>query len=129
MNDVFVSIKVDREERPDIDNIYMLACQMLNGNGGWPLSIIMTPDKKPFFAGTYFPKESGYGRIGFKDLIRNVDSAWKEKRNEITESVNHISFSLSQVQSKTEKVQIDEKYLETTFNCKYCPLNILFSRN
>jgi hypothetical protein len=99
---------------------------MLNGNGGWPLSIIMTPDKKPFFAGTYFPNESGYGRIGFKDLIRNVNSAWKEKRNEITESVNHISFSLSHVQSKTEKVQIDGKHLETAFKYfanRYDPVN------
>jgi uncharacterized protein YyaL (SSP411 family) len=58
MNEVFVSIKVDREERPDIDNIYMTICQMMTGSGGWPLTIIMTPDKKPFFAGTYFSKDT-----------------------------------------------------------------------
>ena len=68
MNDTFVSIKVDREERPDIDGVYMSICQMIAGSGGWPLTIIMTPDKKPFFAGTYFPSENRYGRIGMKDL-------------------------------------------------------------
>ncbi len=60
MNDAFVSIKVDREERPDIDSIYMTVCQMLTGAGGWPLTIIMTPEKKPFFAGTYFPKDNRF---------------------------------------------------------------------
>ena len=64
MNRVFVSIKVDREERPDIDHIYMTVCQMITGGGGWPLNIVMTSDKKPFFAGTYFPKYSQHGRIG-----------------------------------------------------------------
>ncbi len=56
MNDSFINIKVDREERPDIDGIYMTVCQMMTGNGGWPLTIVMTPDRQPFFAGTYFPK-------------------------------------------------------------------------
>jgi uncharacterized protein len=91
MNQVFVSIKVDREERPDIDNIYMMVCQMMNGSGGWPLSIIMTPNKKPFFSGTYFPKESKYGRTGFKDLIKAIDEAWRTKRNEIEESAEEIT--------------------------------------
>ena len=63
MNENFVSIKVDREERPDLDNIYMIVCQMMTGSGGWPLTIIMTPDKKPFFAGTYFPKKSRYRTV------------------------------------------------------------------
>ncbi|HUH66400.1 MAG TPA: thioredoxin domain-containing protein, partial [Syntrophales bacterium] len=64
LNEVFVCIKVDREERPDIDKIYMNACQMMTGAGGWPLTVVMTPDKKPFFAATYIPRESGFGRIG-----------------------------------------------------------------
>ncbi|MFN3694046.1 MAG: thioredoxin domain-containing protein, partial [Ignavibacterium sp.] len=64
MNDTFVSIKVDREERPDIDGVYMSVCQMITGGGGWPLTIVMTPDKKPFFTGTYFPKYNRFGRIG-----------------------------------------------------------------
>ena len=72
MNDVFISIKVDWEERPDIDNIYMTALQMMIGGGGWPMTIIMTPDKKPFFAGTYFPKETKFGRMGIIDLMREI---------------------------------------------------------
>jgi uncharacterized protein YyaL (SSP411 family) len=72
LNEVFVSIKVDREERPDLDNIYMTVCQMMTGSGGWPLTIIMTPEKKPFFAGTYFPKESRFGRIGTRSGRGNM---------------------------------------------------------
>ena len=68
LNDAFISIKVDREERPDLDNIYMRVCQMLTGSGGWPLTILMTPDKKPFFAGTYIPRENSYGRMGMLEL-------------------------------------------------------------
>jgi uncharacterized protein YyaL (SSP411 family) len=64
MNETFINIKVDREERPDIDQVYMSVCQMLTGSGGWPLTIIMTPDKEPFYAASYRPKESRYGRIG-----------------------------------------------------------------
>ena len=69
LNRDFICIKVDREERPDIDSIYMSVCQMITGQGGWPLTIIMTSEKKPFFAGTYFPKESRFGITGLVDLI------------------------------------------------------------
>lgn len=96
MNDVFVSIKVDREERPDIDHIYMNVCQMMTGQGGWPLSIVMTPDKRPFFSGTYFPKENRFGRIGFKDLIKGIDNAWKTKRDEIEKNADQITSYLKQ---------------------------------
>ncbi len=72
MNETFVAIKVDREERPDIDNVYMTVSQLLTGSGGWPLTILMTPDKKPFFAGTYIPKESRFGRTGMLELIPQV---------------------------------------------------------
>ena len=71
LNDTFVCIKVDREERPDIDAVYMAACQMLTGSGGWPLSIFMTPQKKPFFAATYLPKNSRAGRAGLIDICRH----------------------------------------------------------
>src|SRR4030065_849014 len=101
MNEVFVSIKVDREERPDIDSIYMTVCQMMTGSGGWPLSIIMTPDKKPFFAGTYFPKESRYGRTGMKDLILQVKQLWKTKREELLKSSEKISLALMSSSSFT----------------------------
>ena len=69
LNENFVPVKVDREERPDIDSIYMNVCMMMTGHGGWPLTVFLTPDKKPFYAGTYFPKESSYTRIGLKDLL------------------------------------------------------------
>lgn len=94
MNDAFVSIKVDREERPDVDGIYMTICQMLTGSGGWPLTIVMTPDKKPFFAGTYFPKNSRYGRAGMLELIPRLDNIWKTKHEEVLKSAEEITRSL-----------------------------------
>ena len=94
MNEAFVSIKVDREERPDIDGIYMTVCQMLTGSGGWPLTIVMTPDKKPFFAGTYFPKVSRYGRSGMIELIPKLKELWKSKYEDIIKSAEEISSML-----------------------------------
>ncbi len=91
MNDTFISIKVDREERPDIDNIYMSVCQMLTGSGGWPLTIIMTPEQKPFFAGTYFPKESKGGRIGMMELIPKIKKAWDDQKEQIYSSADKIT--------------------------------------
>ncbi len=84
MNEYFVCIKVDREERPDIDRIYMAAAQrMMNGSGGWPLSVWMTPDLEPFYAGTYFPPEEKYGRPGFKQICEHTNSLWKDKREQV----------------------------------------------
>ncbi|MGH7790915.1 MAG: thioredoxin domain-containing protein, partial [Thermodesulfobacteriota bacterium] len=95
MNDAFVSIKVDREERPDIDSVYMSVCQMLSRGGcGWPLTIIMTPDKKPFFAATYIPKEPRFGRIGMVQLIPRIKEAWTTQRDEILESADKITAAL-----------------------------------
>jgi len=90
MNRVFVNIKVDREERPDIDHTYMTICQMLTGQGGWPLTIVMTPDKKPFYAATYLPKESRPQRIGMLDLVPAIQNAWSSDRENILESVERI---------------------------------------
>jgi uncharacterized protein YyaL (SSP411 family) len=87
LNEAFVCIKVDREERPDIDNIYMAVCQMATGRGGWPLTILMTPDKKPFFAATYLPKESRYGRTGLMDLVPHVTRLWRTRREEVIANV------------------------------------------
>ena len=83
LNENFVSIKVDREERPDIDAVYMSVCQAVTGAGGWPLTIIMTPEQKPFFAGTYFPKNGRYGQPGLMDILRQVTSLWKTRRKEL----------------------------------------------
>ncbi|MBI4317358.1 MAG: thioredoxin domain-containing protein [Chloroflexi bacterium] len=94
MNDVFVSIKVDREERPDIDMIYMTVCQMLIGSGGWPLTIVMTPDKKPFFAATYIPTRSAFGRVGMIELIPRIHQIWQTRRDEVIDSADKIAAAL-----------------------------------
>ena len=83
LNRDFVSIKVDREERPDIDGVYMTVCQLMTGQGGWPLTVVMTPDKEPFFAGTYFPRESVAGRMGMLDLLPRLAGAWRERRADV----------------------------------------------
>lgn len=94
LNKSFISIKVDREERPDIDSIYMTVCQRLTGSGGWPLTIFMTPDQKPFFAGTYFPKENKYGAIGFISLLQTISNKWSTSKDEIISSSDKIINSL-----------------------------------
>ena len=96
MNRSFISVKVDREERPDVDGVYMTVCQMLTGSGGWPLTIIMTPDKKPFFAGTYFPRESRFGRIGMLDLLPRVQKMWERDRAGILKLSTEITEQLKQ---------------------------------
>jgi len=83
MNAHFVSIKVDREERPDVDDIYMKATHLLTGSGGWPNSVFLTPDGKPFYAGTYFPPEDGHGRPGFPRLLRGLHEAWTSEREKV----------------------------------------------
>jgi hypothetical protein len=88
LNEHFISIKVDREERPDIDQVYMSYVMAATGSGGWPMTVFMTPDKKPFYGGTYFPPEDKYGRPGFKTLLLALNNSWKEKRSEIEESAN-----------------------------------------
>ena len=90
MNETFVCIKVDREERPDLDKFYMTAGQMMTGGGGWPLTIIMTQEKSPFFAATYIPKDSRFGRTGLRELILQAKQAWKGRRSEITQSATKI---------------------------------------
>lgn len=95
MNEAFVNIKVDREERPDIDGVYMEVAQMITGRGGWPLTIIMTPEKQPFFAGTYIPKEGRYGTRGMKELIPRITEIWEGDRSNIDETVGKIKEALS----------------------------------
>jgi len=83
LNETVIAIKVDREERPDIDQVYMQAAQMMNGGGGWPLNILMTPDKRPFFAGTYIPKHDRFGRIGLIELVQRIDVMWRTDREKL----------------------------------------------
>ncbi len=95
LNENFISIKVDREERPDIDQIYMSATTAMTGSGGWPMSIFMTYDRKPFFAGTYFPPSSAYGRPGFKELLTELSTAYKTRRDEVFSSSEKITQHIS----------------------------------
>ncbi len=115
MNEHFVSIKVDREERPDIDQIYMTAVMAMTGGGGWPLTVFLTPDKKPFFGGTYFPPVARWGQPAFKDVLRSVEEAWKNQRNEIV----HTSDSLVEILrqgSQSRQIQVlDAKVLDAAY--------------
>ena len=101
LNKHFISIKVDREERPDIDSVYMAVCQAFTGSGGWPTSIFMTWDKKPFFAGTYFPVQSRYGMPGFVDLLRTIAELWNSKKAELLESAEEIISHLKKSESSS----------------------------
>lgn len=116
MNDTFVSIKVDREERPDLDHIYMTVCQMLTSSGGWPLTIIMTPDKKPFFAGTYFPKHSSFGRIGMLELIPKIKELWNNNKAELLNSADEITSFLRDVSESISHDSIGPEVLDTAYS-------------
>jgi uncharacterized protein YyaL (SSP411 family) len=94
MNEAFVSMKVDREERPDLDHVYMTVCQMMTGSGGWPLTIVMTPDKRPFFAATYIPKGSRFGRTGMMELVPRIRDIWRTRQREVLESAENITAAL-----------------------------------
>src|SRR5260370_13823308 len=96
MNDNFVNIKVDREQRPDIDQVYMAFVQATTGSGGWPMSAWLTPDLKPFVGGTYFPSDDKWGQPGFKKLLKKIAEAWKTDRDKIVASSDQI---LRQLQS------------------------------
>jgi len=116
MNRAFVNIKVDREERPDVDQVYMTVCQMLTGSGGWPLTILMTPEKEPFFAATYLPKEGRYGRIGMVDLIPRVEEMWRTERSRLLDSTRQIVEHLRLATRRSEGGAIDESILDTAFH-------------
>lgn len=121
INDTFIPVKVDREERPDIDSVYMMVCQMITGSGGWPLTIIMTPDMKPFFAGTYFPKDTGPRGTGLRDLILNVRDLWENKRQDLLKSAEDLTLSLQQIsqgvhKSSDKSGELSEGILQQSFH-------------
>lgn len=116
INEVFIPIKVDREERPDIDAVYMMVCQMITGSGGWPLTIIMTPDKKPFFVGTYFPKKQRFNRIGLLELIPKIKGIWINKKSEVMSSAEQITNQLNQISNKINNNEtLEQSILEKAF--------------
>ena len=114
LNDNFISIKVDREERPEIDHLYMTVCQVMTGKGGWPLTIIMTPDKYPFFAGTYFPKKGRMGRPGMIELLPAISDAWVNKKDELIQSANQIKKYLIDSNNKELGDQLNQTILTNT---------------
>jgi hypothetical protein len=106
MNELFVSIKVDREERPDLDEIYMNAVQMLTGRGGWPMTLFLTPDGKPFYGGTYFPPEDRQGMPGFSRILLGVSQAYRERPDDVEKSVDQILRALRRM-SETQETAKD----------------------
>jgi uncharacterized protein len=115
MNDAFIAIKVDREERPDIDAIYMGVCQMLTGSGGWPLTILMTPDRMPFFAATYIPKRGRLGRPGLMELIPQVTDLWKTRRAELLRSSEQIATRLKEATALEAGGELGEQVLRAAY--------------
>jgi len=95
INASFVAIKVDREERPDVDAVYMQATQALTGQGGWPMTVFLTPDRRPFYAGTYFPPQPHHGLPSFRQVLEAIAGAWAERRPEVLHSAEHIVAQLA----------------------------------
>jgi uncharacterized protein YyaL (SSP411 family) len=117
LNDHFVSIKVDREERPDLDQIYMASVQMLTGSGGWPMSVFLTPELKPFTGGTYFPPDDRYGRPGFKRLLLHIAEVWKTRRADVEEAAGQITGHLQDLgRLETEEGDLDVSLLRQASN-------------
>ena len=112
LNEHFIAVKVDREERPDIDAALMEMCQAMTGHGGWPLSIFMTPDKLPFFAGTYFPKNSIPQRIGFKDILIRINEGWQHEREAIISSGQEIVAQLKSHNAKSQTELLTDEIFE-----------------
>jgi hypothetical protein len=112
MNENFINIKVDREERPDLDDIYQKACQMTTGQGGWPLSVFLTPDQRPFYVGTYFPALDSYGRPGFGSLCRQLAQSWKEKPKDIEKAADSFMQNLGNLQQHQAPSKIDKSILD-----------------
>lgn len=112
MNQAFVCVKVDREERPDIDTIYMTACTVLSGRGGWPLNVILTPDKEPFFAATYLPKHSVYGRMGMLELASAIETVWATRRQDVIASAAEVTQRLQDGRPGPGKKDFSPSHLE-----------------
>src|SRR5690349_3115732 len=99
INENYVAVKVDRDERPDVDSRYQAAVQAMSGQGGWPLTAFLTPDGRPFFGGTYFPPEDHYGRPGFKRVLQTLASAYREKHSDVMESAEHVMSAIDHAES------------------------------
>ncbi|MFC5711841.1 thioredoxin domain-containing protein [Thalassorhabdus alkalitolerans] len=130
LNDHFISIKVDREERPDLDSIYMSVCQSMAGRGGWPLNVFLNPDQTPFYAGTYFPKESRYGRPGFIDVITQLSDIFKNNPGKVNRIGKQAVEALQKNQEILRKATVPESVIHNAYRqleSKYDPVNGGFS--
>src|SRR5208283_4692842 len=115
LNETFIAIKVDREERPDIDQVYMEVCQMMAESCGWPLTIMMTPEKRPFFAGAYIPKENMFGRMGMLELIPRIRTTWEKQREKVLDIAMQITGALKKEAASPSDTGPGESLLETTY--------------
>jgi hypothetical protein len=117
LNQYFISIKVDREERPDVDRVYMLFVQATSGSGGWPMSVWLTPDRKPFFGGTYFPPDARYGRAGFPEILHHIAEAWRDNRAELEAAGDRVTTQLQQhVDSAGESGRLDDDLFHSAYS-------------
>jgi hypothetical protein len=115
LNQVFINIKVDREERPDIDQVYMAVSQLMTGKGGWPLTIVMTPEKKPFFAGTYIPRESRNGMLGLRDLIPQLQDLWKAQGEKLRIFAGEVIQALHPMKGESPPIDPSLSLLEKAY--------------
>jgi len=115
LNDNVVAIKVDREERPDIDQVYMQAAQMMNGGGGWPLNILMTPDKRPFFAGTYFPKHTRFGRIGLIELVQRIGEMWRHEPEKLLLPAGQLQTAMQDMHAGHQPAELRTDLLQQAY--------------
>jgi hypothetical protein len=112
MNQFFVPVKVDREERPDVDAVYMNAVQIMTGSGGWPMTVFLTPDGKPFYGGTYYPPEDRYGRPGFPRILHAISDAWTNRRQELLESANDLTGHLGRMEVLATAADLEPELAE-----------------
>ena len=115
LNAYFVPIKVDREERPDLDEIYMQAVMALTGSGGWPLNVFLTPEKKPFYGGTYFPVEDSWGRPGFKTLLLSIIKNWKSRRDKLVDTAQELTQALTKQKETKEGFSLTEEIFKSAY--------------
>lgn len=117
LTEAFVCIKVDREERPDVDNIYMSVCQTLTGRGGWPLNIVMTPEKKPFYAATYLPKSSGQRRPGLIDVAKSINETWKSNRVTLLDAADKVTRHVAKsMVGETSEKELQEEVFQHAYH-------------
>ncbi len=115
LNEHFVSIKVDREERPDIDHVYMTVCQAMTGSGGWPLTIVMTPDKKPFFAGTYLPREARLGHPGIIQILSQIAALWDKERERVLDAGSQVAEMIKSLSASPQPLELSVKNMEEAY--------------